>query len=154
MDWRVLAMIAVIGSMLLVSGCAKSNALTGNGSADVEEVTEGGSEDVITDTPVETPTVETSAPDEALPINDAPKSDELANVTEAPTYDEFRNTCTEDSKGVVRTFDGEGNKQVHRNTCLSGILTDFKCVDNKAASDNHRCAKGCTTNRYGALCKE
>ncbi|MBI4448809.1 hypothetical protein HY641_02155 [Candidatus Woesearchaeota archaeon] len=147
MNWRIFVLIGIIGSMLLVSGCAKSNALTGNGSADVEEITED-SEDVSDESEDE------SADGEVIDITEPVKTEELANVTDAPVYEEFSNTCSEDSKGVVRTFDAEGNKQVHRNTCLSGILTDFKCVENEVASDNRRCPKGCTTTPYGAMCKE
>ncbi|MEK6874584.1 MAG: hypothetical protein AABX52_02440 [Nanoarchaeota archaeon] len=139
--------LLVIGIVILLVGCARSNALTGDGSADLELVDEEQVEEAVQDVVDNAQVIEVAK----VPVQ---KQEELVNVTVAPVYAEFRNTCSEDIKGVVRAFDDAGNKKVYRNTCLGGILTDYMCVNSTLDSQNSRCQKGCTTTRYGAICKE
>ncbi len=139
---ETIIIITLIAMMLVLTGCARSNALTGNGSAETEDIeadTIGDSATYTPETPVDTTTEE-------------PIPEVFTNVTEAPVYSDVANTCKEDNKGVVRVFDSTGTKKVYRNTCASGLLTKHNCVNNTLVVQNTRCPIGCKTTPYGAVC--
>ena len=84
---------------------------------------------------------------------EAERIESIDEVTEVATYD-IKNTCKEDSAGIVRVFDENGKKLVFRPFCDGLNIVSFDCEGASAKSVSKRCSNGCVLdNSRNAVCR-